>query len=133
MFLSDFIEHVSLLFQHINLIALKNRIEPDFETNLRVLYRRFSITFHIPLNEVEKLNLGYILLHLKEHDLFSVSDDEVKKIKHNLLKKITTNQEKEDDAWIEEQTLIGLKQEQEMLKNPQKKQDGAPPNIEMKF
>ena len=133
MFLSEFIEHVSLLFQHINLIALKNRIEPDFETNLRVLYRRFSITFHIPLNEVEKLNLGYILLHLKEHDLFSVSDDEVKKIKHNLLKKITTNQEKEDDAWIEEQTLIGLKQEQEMLKNPQKKQDGAPPNIEMKF
>lgn len=131
MFAKDYLLDISNLFTDLKIIALKNRINPDFETHLRYLYRQFSITFHTPLSEVEKLNPGYILLHLYENDFFSKTNEDVQKIKHNLLNNLNKDVEKDDDEWINQIETEELKKGQDNLdlKNKEK----PPPNIEMKF
>lgn len=131
MFAKDYLVDISNLFTNLKLIALKNRINPDFEAHLRYLYRQFSITFHTPLSEVEKLNPGYVLLHLYENDFFSKTDEDIRKIKHNLLNNLNKDLEQEDDDWINQIETEELKKEQELLDS--KNKNKPPPDIEMKF
>lgn len=130
----EFVKHVADLYTHIDLIALKNRVDPDFSTHLRNLYRQFSITFHVPITEAEKLDLAYVLLHLREHHYFSLPDEQIKKAKRNLLYNVTHDVDKEDEEWIAQLEYEELQKEQKRLDEQNKKVRSPPlPNIELKF
>lgn len=131
---SEFVKSISDLYTQTDLIALKNRIDPDFATHLRYLYRQFSITFHIPITEVENLNIAYILLHLREHHYFSLTDEQIKKAKHNLLNNVNHDVEQEDEEWFNQLEYEELQKEQKKLDEKNKKpKQPPPPDIELKF
>ncbi len=123
------------LIESINLIALKNRLNPDFYSQIRAMQRQFSSLFHVSLLDVEKLDITYIMLHLYENYYSNLSNDDVLKAKHNLLKSKNnenTNsktKEEEDQEWIKENEFNELKKEQEALN----KQKELPPDINMSF
>jgi len=123
------------LIESINLIALKNRLNPDFYSQIRAMQRQFSSLFHVSLLDVEKLDITYIMLHLYENYYSNLSNDDVLKAKHNLLKSKNnenTNsktKEEEDQEWIKENEFNELKKEQEVLN----KQKELPPDINMSF
>lgn len=123
------------LIESINLVALKNRLNPDFYSQIRAMQRQFSSLFHVSLLDVEKLDITYIMLHLYENYYSNLSNDDVLKAKHNLLKSKNnenTNSktiEEEDQEWIKENEFNELKKEQEVLN----KQKELPPDINMSF
>ena len=120
------------LHEALELIALDNRLNPDFYANCRAMCRLFSKKFHMPLPEVEKLSIEYIMLHLFEDNFTNLDSDKLKETKHNLLNRINRKLVQEDAEWIEEQEYLALKAEQEMLvKN--NKQSLPPPGIELTF
>ena len=123
------------LAESIGIIAFRNRIFQDQATQHREMCRRFSILFHVPLPEVEKLSLEYVLLHLYEYRFSNMESEELKKFKHNLLKRIEHDIEQEDEDWIAENEYEALKQDQELLNEKNKKSavKQPPPDINMKF
>lgn len=119
----------------ISLIALRNRLDPDELTWFRRICREFSILFHMPLVEVEKLNLEYMLLHLKEYEFDKADETALRRAKHNLLSNTIVNKDKDDEEWEAEMLYEAVKQEQEELnkKNAEAAKKELPPNIELTF
>ncbi len=101
----------------IEIIALKSREKPDFESEIRKLYRWFSKEFHVPITEVEKLDLHYILLHKYESYINGLNDEDYIKYKNRLLWPEKLEEiAAQDDDWLAKE----LEEEQKRLKEEKK-------------
>jgi len=111
-------------FKAIEILALKSREKPDFASEMRKLCRWYSKEFHIPLPEVEKMDLHHILLHRYESFIANLSDDDFLKYKNQLLypDKIQEKEE-DDDDWVKEE----LAKEQRKLDEENKKATQSEP------
>ena len=54
-------------FEQLQILALTAVEVPDWDYFLRKVHRAFSIAFHVPITECEKLTTEYMLQHLWEH------------------------------------------------------------------
>lgn len=99
-------------FKAIEILALKSREKPDFESEIRKVQRWFSKTFNTPLKDVEKLDVHYLLLHRYEDFVGNMSEEDYNKYKAQLLwpDKIAEKEE-DDDDWVKEE----LEKEQKKL------------------
>jgi len=108
----------------LEIIALKSREKPDFGSEVRKLCRWFSKEFSTPLEEVEKMDLHYILLHKYESFINGLNDEDYLKYKNQLLYPEKLEQiAEEDDSWIEAELQKELEAEQKKLKQPEKEQE----------
>ncbi len=116
----------------LEILALKSREKPDFESELRKIQRWFSKSFSTPLKEVENLDIHYLLQHKYEDFINSLADDDYIKYKNRLLWPERIEQiAAEDDDWIAKE----LENEQNKLKEDKKEPEelNLPEDIDMQF
>lgn len=108
----------------LEILALKSREKPDFESELRKIQRWFSKSFSTPLKEVEQLDIHYLLQHKYEDFINTLSEEDYIKYKNQLLwpdklEKII----EEDDDWVAKE----LQNEQNKLKAVKKEPEQSEP------
>jgi hypothetical protein len=115
--------------KNLKILAVRDTINPSYESQYRSICRWFSTTFSVPLPEVEAMPDEYVLRHYYEHiygELYaSENKNEFIKIAYTLLPGAEAEIEEiaeEDDEW-EKQMLEDLKKEQEKEMASQKHQE----------
>ncbi len=100
----------------LEILALKSRERPDFESELRKIQRWYSKSFSTPLKEVETLDIHYLLQHKYEDFINNLPEEDYIKYKNQLLWPERLEQIAADDEdWVAK----ALQAEEEKLKKSQ--------------
>ena len=112
----------------IQILALKSREKPTFESEIRKVMRWYSKEFSTPLAEVEKIDIHTLLLTRFEDYVQNLPAEEYNKYKRKLLyADVIEQEETEDDDWITKE-LEALAKAQSDL-NEKNKKAATKPNL----
>ncbi len=123
-------------YEALQLLALKEYLDPTEEGFQRKLCRFFSITFHTSIFEAEKKPIEYLLQHYLEYSLEQMSKEDLEKHKKYLLnKEEVLDAEEDDEEFAQMLELKYLREQQEKLKKTKEKAAPItpPPDIKMSF
>lgn len=119
----------------LEILALKSREKPDFESEMRKIQRWFSKSFSTPLKDVEQMDIHYLISHKYEDFINSLSEEDYVKYKAKLLyPEIIEKKEEEDDDWMDQELKKELEAEQAKLKKAKEEAElNLPESFDIEF
>lgn len=132
-------------YQNIRALALASVEKPDGGYTIRKIQRAFATTFNVSLLKAEKLDLGYMLQHLYEHQFENMTVAERTKVAKELLKsdeelnhEERQRLEAEDDdefVWFTESVKIKVNEKKTKAKKQPKQPvaEPLPEEVNLKF